>query len=43
MIERQRSADAWTADVGWKGALRRLDRKFLGGSVLKARRRWAPR
>jgi hypothetical protein len=43
MIERQRRADAWIADLGWKGAFRRLDRKFLGGSVLKARRRWVPR
>jgi len=43
MIERQRRADAWSADRGWKGALRRFDRKFLAGSALKARRRWAPR
>jgi len=43
MIERQRRADAWTADRGWKGALRRVDRRFLGGSLLKARRRWARR
>jgi hypothetical protein len=43
MIERQRLADAWVAGLGWKGALRRLDRKFLGGSMLRARRRWAPR
>jgi len=43
MIERQRRADAWSSDRGWKGALRRLDRKFLGGLALKARRRWAPR
>lgn len=43
MIERQRRADAWSADRGWKGALRRFDRKFLGGSMLNARRRWAPR
>ena len=43
MIERQRRADAWTGDRGWKGALRRVDRKVLGGALLKARRRWAPR
>jgi hypothetical protein len=42
MIERQRLADAWVAGIGWKGALRRLDQKFLGGSMLRARRRWAP-
>ena len=43
MIERQRRVDAWNAELGWKGSLRRMDRKWLGGALLSARRRWAPR
>lgn len=29
---------AWRADRGWRGALRRLDRRWLGGSLLRASR-----
>lgn len=43
MIARQRKLEDWTEDRGWKGALRRLDRRVLGGALLDARRRWARR
>lgn len=33
----------WQADRGWKGALRRFDRRCLGGRMLRARRRWTGR
>ena len=34
-----RRREGWFEDRGWKGALRRLDRRFLGGRLLAARRR----
>lgn len=37
--ERTRRAALWSADAGWKGGLRRLDRRYLGGRLLKMRRR----
>ena len=33
-----RRAELWRSDRGWKGALRRLDRRFLGGRLSRARR-----
>jgi hypothetical protein len=43
MFERQRAFAAWSKDLGWKGAVRRFDRRFLGSAMSSARRRWAPR
>ncbi len=28
----------WASDAGWKGRLRRFDRRFLGGRLMAARR-----
>jgi len=39
-IEGADAAREWQADVGWKGALRRVDRRFFGGILLGARRRF---
>jgi hypothetical protein len=33
-----RRAAGWFADAGWKGALRRLDRRVFAGKLLAARR-----
>jgi hypothetical protein len=38
VAEGRRRAD-WIHDLGWKGRLRRLDRRILGGRLLQARRR----
>ena len=35
-----RRIDAWQRQAGWKGKLRRLDRRFLGGAVARVTRRW---
>lgn len=35
-----RRLDRWATDAGWKGRLRRLDRRLLGGRLLELRRRW---
>ena len=37
-VGRARAAHRWAADRGWKGNLRRLDRRLLGGRLLRARR-----
>jgi hypothetical protein len=39
---RERAAQEWSEDRGWKGALRRGDRRWFGGRLLEWRRR-APR
>lgn len=39
LIARTRERGAWFRDRGWKGALRRLDGRFLGGRLLEASRR----
>jgi len=39
LVERARAADAWRLDRGWKGALRRVDRRFLDSALLRASRR----
>jgi len=38
-VARARVADAWRLDRGWKGALRRFDRRFLGSRLLRTSRR----
>jgi hypothetical protein len=38
-LEETRRAGRWHAGVGWKGRLRRLDRRFFGGGLLQLRRR----
>jgi hypothetical protein len=35
---RETLAQAWHADSGWKGRLRRIDRRWLGGRMLRWRR-----
>jgi hypothetical protein len=40
-LERARRDSGWFDDRGWKGAIRRLDRKLLGGRLLDLRRRLA--
>ena len=41
--ERTRRDECWNADEGWKGSLRRLDRRYLGGRLLRMRRRLSGR
>ena len=43
MIDRRREVDAWAERRGWKGRLRRLDERYLGSALLRARRRWIHR
>ena len=43
MIDRRKRIDAWTARRGWKGRLRELDERYLGSTLLRARRRWSDR
>jgi hypothetical protein len=38
-VARAGIADAWRLDRGWKGALRRFDRRFLGSRLLRTSRR----
>ncbi len=38
LVRRARTAQAWGLDRGWKGALRRFDRRFLGSALLGASR-----
>ena len=38
-VSRARTAEVWGLDDGWKGALRRIDRRFLGSALLRASRR----
>jgi hypothetical protein len=38
-IEQCRRDRVWASDAGWKGRLRRFDRRVLGGRMLAARRR----
>lgn len=38
-IERCRLDRVRASDAGWKGRLRRFDRRYLGGRLLDARRR----
>lgn len=42
-LEEARRSSGWLADAGWKGALRRFDRRLLGGRLLGFRRRLAAR
>jgi hypothetical protein len=45
-VRRIRIGRAWNADSGWKGRLRRFDRRFIGARLLRTRRflsRKAPR
>jgi len=37
-IRLHRREQAWHRDAGWKGTLRRLDRRYLGGRLLAVRR-----
>ncbi len=37
-----RRFERWSRDEGWKGRLRKLDRRFLGGRLLGLRRRIVP-
>ena len=37
-LAEMRRVDAWHGDRGWKGRMRRWDRRFLGGRLLAARR-----
>jgi hypothetical protein len=41
--ERTRRVASWNADEGFKGSLRRLDRRYLGGRLLRLRRRLSAR
>ena len=38
-LEESRRVRLWHADAGWRGRLRRLDRRLLGGSLVDLRRR----
>lgn len=38
-LAEMRRLAAWSEDAGWKGSLRRLDRRVFGGRILKTRRR----
>jgi hypothetical protein len=40
-MTRLRASADWWADCGWKGRLRRLDRKLFHGRLLALRRRWS--
>ena len=42
-LEESRLLVRWSADTGWKGSLRRLDRRYLGGRLLRMRRRLSAR
>ncbi len=42
-LEECRLLVRWSADTGWKGSLRRLDRRYLGGRLLRMRRRLSSR
>jgi hypothetical protein len=42
-LEESRVQGQWSADTGWKGSLRRLDRRYLGGRLLRMRRRLSAR
>jgi len=42
LVDGRRRAD-WFRERGWKGGLRRLDRRLLGGRLLRARRRLSAR
>ncbi len=42
-LEESRLFVGWSADTGWKGSLRRLDRRYLGGRLLRMRRRLSAR
>ncbi|HTO75795.1 MAG TPA: hypothetical protein VMQ61_06930 [Thermoanaerobaculia bacterium] len=37
-----RRFERWSRDEGWKGRLRKLDRRFLGGRLLELRKRMLP-
>ena len=39
LVSRAHVADAWRFHRGWKGMLRRLDRRFLGSALLQSSRR----
>jgi len=39
LLDESRRRQRWFEDRGWKGTLRRMDRRFLGGRLLEARRR----
>ncbi len=41
LLARAEQRSDWFRDRGWKGRLRRLDRRFLGGRLLAARRKLA--
>ena len=42
-LEEMAHLERWSQEEGWKGRLRRLDRRLFGGSLLKARQRLFPR
>ncbi len=39
-IREARRLEAWLSERDWKGRIRRLDRRFLGGRIVSATRRW---
>ena len=41
-LEEMRRFGRWAHDEGWKGRLRRVDRRIFGGNMLKARQRLFP-
>jgi hypothetical protein len=42
LLEESRRQERWFEERGWKGTLRRVDRRYLGGRLLAARRRLGP-
>jgi hypothetical protein len=38
-LEEMRRYESWARDEGWKGRLRRLDRRFFGGRLVEARKK----
>ncbi|HET9796307.1 MAG TPA: hypothetical protein VFS34_17835 [Thermoanaerobaculia bacterium] len=39
-IARGRRIEAWNREADWRGRLRRLDRRFLGGALVRVTRKW---
>jgi hypothetical protein len=42
LLEQSARRERWFEERGWKGTLRRLDRRYLGGRLLAARRKVRP-
>jgi hypothetical protein len=41
-LAKTRRAERWSRDAGWRGALRKLDRRYAGGRLLALRKRLLP-